>query len=168
MGLQETMGFPLVSGSFHKTKGKVLFVVLCWREQMSPFNKVLKPVSSFNHRKNSSLLCFKYSAELGSKSKIALQPDFASIVCTYIFTYLCIYVCMYLSTVIYLFVCLLARLCGSYVFQRIWVWERFFSHILCNVDCWSHSTTIKFLFILLILIKMCKYLPFSQVFSSKS
>lgn len=26
MGLQETMGFPLVSGSFHKTKGKVLFV----------------------------------------------------------------------------------------------------------------------------------------------
>lgn len=65
MGLQETMGFPLVSGSFLKTKGKVLFVVSCRGEQMSPFNKVLKLVSSFDLRKNSSLLCFKYSAELG-------------------------------------------------------------------------------------------------------
>lgn len=147
MGLQETMGFPLVSGSFHKTKGKVLFVVLCWGEQMSQFNKVLKPVSSFNPRKKSSLLCFKYSAELGLWSKIALQPDFTSIVCTYRFTHtdLSIYVCMYVwSIYCYLFVWLFVSktvwfLCFS---KDMSVREIFLTRDLCNADCWSHTTTM--------------------------
>lgn len=107
---------------------------------MSPFNKVLKPVSSFNLRKNSSLLCFKYSAEVGLRSKIALQPDFASILCTYIFTHLCIYP----STVVYLFICLFISktvwfLCFS---KDMSVREVILTHVICNVDYWSHSTTI--------------------------
>lgn len=65
MGLLEATAFSLVSRSFHKTKGKILFVVLRQGEQMSWFNKVLKPVSSFGLTRNSLVLCFKYAAELG-------------------------------------------------------------------------------------------------------